>query len=129
MLDAGTVVNVVTVTGLDDENTFTSASDSATLTVTNVPPTLTVDKSAPPTIAEGNAATYTFTITNTSPVSTDPVTVNSVVDNVLGDLTSAANTAWLAQGNTGAIVLAPGKCSPSTSPHRPPLTPARWSTP
>ena len=70
-------------------------------------PTITVDKTVT-NINEGNTATYTYTITNTSTASTDPVTITSVVDDVLGDLTSAANAAWLAQGNTGPIVLAPG---------------------
>jgi sugar lactone lactonase YvrE len=54
---------------------------------------------------EGGTATYTFTITNTSPVHTDPVTVTSVVDTALGDLTAAARAA-----NGGAdVVLAPGR--------------------
>src|SRR5262249_37929103 len=81
----------------------------ATLTVTNVNPTITVDKTGPATIVEGNTATYDFTITNTSPASTDPVTITSVVDTLLGDLTTAASGAWTIQGNNGPIVLAPGK--------------------
>ena len=107
--NTGTVINVVTVEGQDNEGTGATATDSATVTVIDVPPQITVDKSAPPTIVEGNAVTYTFTITNTSPASTDPVTVTSVVDNVLGDLTSAANAAWISQGQSGAILLAPGQ--------------------
>src|SRR5262249_3137005 len=82
-----------------------TATDTATLPVTNVTPTITVDKTAPATIAEGNTVTYSFAITNTSPASTDPVTITSVIDNVLGNLTAAANPAWLAQGNSGSIVL------------------------
>src|SRR4029450_13466883 len=140
-LNAGTVVNTVSVAGHDDENTPASASDTATVpvtnviptitvektgpatiaegggrdgetppasatdpaavTVTNVIPTITVEKTGPATIAEGGTATYGFTITNTSAASTDPVTITSVVDNVLGNLTSAANAAWLAQGHSG----------------------------
>ena len=106
--NAGAVTNTVTVTGQDDENTLATAQDSHTLTVTGATPTITVDKAAA-TINEGNTATYTFTIENTSVASTDPVTITSVVDNVLGNLTSAANDAWLAQGNTGAIILSPGE--------------------
>src|SRR5262249_46627662 len=106
--NTGTVVNTVTVGGHDDENTPASAQDSHTLTVTNVAPTIAVDKTGPATIAEGSAATYGFTITNTSTADTEPVTITSVVDDVLGDLTSAATAAWAAQGHSGPILLAPG---------------------
>ena len=104
ILNAGSITNTVTVTGRDDENTPATAQDSHTLIVTNATPTITVDKYAA-NINEGSTATYTFTIRNTSTASTDPVTIDSVSDDVLGDLTGAANAAWLAQGNTGAIVL------------------------
>jgi sugar lactone lactonase YvrE len=61
-----------------------------------------VAAAAPPA---GGPATYTFTIANASPSGTDPVTVASVVDTVLGDLTAAARAA-----NGGAdVVLAPGQ--------------------
>ena len=56
----------------------------------------------PRTIAEGNAATYSYAITNSSTASTDPVTITSVTDDVLGDLTAAAQAAWLGQGNSEA---------------------------
>src|SRR5262249_31956226 len=107
-LNAGTVVNAVSVTGHDDENSPASAQDSHTLTVTDVAPSITVNKAGPATVAEGNTVTYAFTISNTSEASTDPVTVTNVVDDVLGDLTAAAEAAWVAQGNSGPIVLAPG---------------------
>src|SRR5262249_14583837 len=108
-LNAGTVVNTVTVGGSDDEGDPASTTDSHTLTVTDVAPSIAVAKTGPTTIAEGDTATFNFTITNTSVASTDPVTVTSVVDDVLGDLTAAANAAWLAQGHGGPIVLAPGQ--------------------
>src|SRR5262249_47096398 len=109
VLDAGTLVNTVTVRGADDEGNPASASDSHSLTVADVTPTIAVDKSGPATVAEGGTATYTFTITNTSPISTDPVTVTSVADDKLGDLTAAANAAWAAQGHSGPIVLTQGQ--------------------
>jgi sugar lactone lactonase YvrE len=57
---------------------------------------------APP---EGTPVTYTFTVTNTSPARTDPVTVTSVADDRLGELIDAARAA-----NGGAdVVLAPGQ--------------------
>jgi hypothetical protein len=55
-------------------------------------------------VREGEPATYAFTIRNTSPASTDPVTVTSVVDTLLGDLTGAA----LAANGGADLVLAPG---------------------
>src|SRR5262249_34444217 len=109
VLNAGTVTNTVTATGHDDENTPTTAMDTATVIVTNVIPTITVDKTGPATIPEGSTATYGFTITNTSTASTDPVTITSVVDTTLGNLTSAANAAWIEQGHSGPIVLEPGE--------------------
>src|SRR5262249_15801655 len=72
-------------------------------------PTITVDKTGPTTIPEGTTATYGFTITNTSSASTDPVTITSVIDTTLGDLTSTANAAWIAQGHSTPIVLAQGE--------------------
>src|SRR5262249_49280241 len=104
----GTVVNLVTVNGHDDEDTPATAADSHTLMVTDVAPTSAVDKTGPATGAEGSTATYGFTITNTSAARTDPATITSVVDEKLGDLTAAANAAWVAQGHAGAIILAPG---------------------
>jgi uncharacterized repeat protein (TIGR01451 family) len=63
-----------------------------------------IRKVARAAVPGGNPATYTVTIRNTSPASTDPVTVTSVTDTLLGDLTAAAVVA-----NGGAdIVLAPG---------------------
>src|SRR5262249_23724775 len=121
-LNAGTVTNTVTVSGNDDENTPATATDTATVTVTNVAPTIAVNKTGPATVAEGDTATYSFTITNTSPASTDPVTITSVVDDTLGDLTTVANTAWAAQGHAVPIVLAPGQSftfSFTTSPLNP----------
>src|SRR2546430_11514882 len=83
---------------------FRSASDDHTVTFANVTPSITVDKTGPATVNEGGASTtYTFKITNTS-VSTDPVTVTSISDSVLGDLLPAA----LAANGGNPIVLAPG---------------------
>src|SRR5262249_11606003 len=110
VLNAGTVVNVVTVTGHDDENSTATAQDSATLTVADVAPSISVDKSVV-NIAEGNTATYRFTITNTSSASTDPVTITSVLHDKLGDLTIAA----LAASSGNPIVLAPCSPTPRTS--------------
>ena len=84
------MTNTVTVTSRDDENTAASAQDSHTLVVSDAAPALAVDKSVPATIPEGQAATYTFTIRNTSLASDEPITVTSVIDNILGDLTGTS---------------------------------------
>src|SRR5262249_32722993 len=99
----------VSVTGQDDTGEMAGATDMATVIVTNVTPSITVDKTAPTTIAEGNPVTYGFKITNTSTASTDPVTITSVIDDHLGNLTSAANAAWIAAGHSGPIVLEQGE--------------------
>jgi uncharacterized repeat protein (TIGR01451 family) len=105
-LNAGTVVNTASVAGHDDEGTPASASASYTLVVGDAAPALTVAVTGPATALPGATPTYVFTITNTSPASTDPVTITSVVDTVFGDLTATALTAWISQGHSAPIVLA-----------------------
>ena len=61
VLNVSSVTNTVTVKGHDDENTLAQATASHTLTVTNVAPGITVSKTGPASIVEGNTATYTFT--------------------------------------------------------------------
>ena len=97
------------------------AQDSHTLTVANVVPTITVDK-AVTNINEGNTATYSYTITNTSTASTDPVTITSVIDDVLGDLTGAA----IAANGGNPIVLARELPSASITRPLPCSMRARW---
>src|SRR5262249_54257126 len=108
-LNVGTVVNTVTVSGHDDEDTPTSASDMATVIVTNVTPSITVDKTAPATVAEGSTVPYGFNITNTSPARPDPVPIPCTTLFRPGNLTSAANAAWIAAGHSGPIVLQQGQ--------------------
>jgi hypothetical protein len=101
--------NLVTASGHDDEGDSTTAQASATINYTDVAPAITVSKTASVTsVSEGGvgsqSVTYTYTIKNTSSASTDPVTITSVVDDKLGDLTSAA----LAANGGNPIVLAPG---------------------
>ena len=93
---------------VQDNDGNTSNQAMVTVDYTEPPPAISVDKSAT-NIAEGNSATYSFTITNTSSASTDPVTITSVVDDVLGDLTSTA----LAANGGNPIVLAPAPRSRS----------------
>jgi hypothetical protein len=133
-LDAGdTHINTVTVIGRDDEGTTDSDTDDHTVTGANVAPTISVIKNASPTtISEqtGGSVTYTVTITNNSAI-TDPVTITSLPDQLVYDTNGTkiygdtyggitdqtvltnrladAQTDWLAQGNTGSIVLQPGQ--------------------
>jgi hypothetical protein len=83
-----TETNVVTASGLDDDgNAVSDDSGEVTVTVADVAPAITVDKTAVDTLpAPGGPVTYTVTVTNTS-VSSDPVTLTSLTDNVYGDLT------------------------------------------
>jgi hypothetical protein len=104
VLNAGdTEHNTVTVIGHDDENTSVTDTDDHTITATNAPPVIDIVKSGPATVVEGGEdVVYHFTITNNSG-QTDPVTVTSLGDNVLGNLLGVAEAAF-----GGTIVLAPG---------------------
>jgi uncharacterized repeat protein (TIGR01451 family) len=87
-LDGGeSHTNVVTVVGTDDEGTEATANDDHTVGATDVAPAITVDKSADPTqvLAPGEDVTFTVVIENDS-VSTDPVTIDSLFDDIHGDL-------------------------------------------
>src|SRR5262249_46343968 len=60
--------DTVTVAGVDDENAPVQASDSATIEITPLPPSLSIVKSPNPSSRPepGGAYTFTLTITNTS---------------------------------------------------------------
>src|SRR5207237_371993 len=88
-----------------------TATDSASVTVTytNVNPTIKVTKSADvSTISEGGVGNqtvvYTYTVKNTSPASTDTVTVTSLSD----DKAAGALAAFYA-ANGNSYDLAPGQ--------------------
>src|SRR5207245_518871 len=75
-------------------------------TYQDVTPSISIGKSHSGTINEGTSGqtiTYHFTVTNTSTASTDPVTVTSLTDTVLGDLLTAFKAA-----NGGSATLAYG---------------------
>ena len=86
--DTGDVhTNVVTADGVDDDGVGVTATDDASVTIAGVAPSITVDKTVDPVdVAEpGGQVAFTVTVENTS-VSTDPVTLTSLVDDVHGDL-------------------------------------------
>ncbi len=84
--NAGTThKDTVTATGSDDDNGHATAQDDATVDVTDVLPTISVDKTATPGSlpAAGGSATFQVVVTNHS---VEPVTITSLVDDVYGDL-------------------------------------------
>ena len=83
--DAGaSQTDTVTATAADDEDGRTSATDAATVTLTNRPPTVAVGKTASPTVANvGDSVTFTITVHNTS---FEAVTLTALSDDVYGDL-------------------------------------------
>ncbi|HRI57394.1 MAG TPA: hypothetical protein PK170_09900, partial [Anaerolineae bacterium] len=79
--------NTVTASGVDDDGDPVSGQGSATVTIANVAPSITVAKSANPTSVPepGGNVQYTVRIDNTSN-SQDPVTITSLVDDKFGNL-------------------------------------------
>lgn len=79
----GPVADTVTVSASDDEDHSTTGSASASVTLTDVLPTIDVTKSAAPTsVAEpGAVVTFTVGVTNGS---VEPVTIDAIVDSVDG---------------------------------------------
>lgn len=78
--------DTVTASGTDDEESPVSDSDSAMVTVTDVPSDISLDKTvSPETVDEpGGSVTYSYKVTNTSTV--DTVFIDTLIDDKLGDL-------------------------------------------
>lgn len=77
--------NTVTAGAVDDDGTSATASDDATVSLTDVKPTVEVDKTADPTVLDepGGQVTFTVKVTNTS---FEAVTLDSLSDDIHGDL-------------------------------------------
>jgi len=77
--------DIVTASGTDDDGVALSATDNATVTITNVLPTISIAKTANPTSVPepGGPVTFTIVVTNTG---IETVTLTSLVDNPHGDL-------------------------------------------
>ncbi len=75
-------INTVTVNAVDDEGSAASDTDTATLNVTPVAPSITIVKSANPVVIteSGGLVTFTYEVSNTSASPTDPLTIISLVD-------------------------------------------------
>ncbi|MEZ4597173.1 MAG: hypothetical protein R3C32_10345 [Chloroflexota bacterium] len=81
-----TQTDVITATAEDDEGNDVTDSDDATVELTDLPSSIEVTKTADPVEVDEPGASVTFSITvhNTSAV--DTVTIDSLVDDVHGDL-------------------------------------------
>jgi hypothetical protein len=101
-----TVTNVVTVRGTDDDGGPVSDADDASVAITDLPSSITVEKIADvESLPEpGGVVTYTVRVTNTSVA--DSVTIDSIVDSVDGGpATPVAGTCAALLGAT----LTPGQ--------------------
>ncbi|MGI8808533.1 MAG: hypothetical protein ACR2KK_11945 [Acidimicrobiales bacterium] len=92
----GSLTDVVTVVGRDDEGETATANDDAVVTITPIPPTVAVQKTADPLSRPepGGDFTYTVVVTNTSTV--ERLTITSLNDSVYGNLAT--------RGTCGALV-------------------------
>ncbi|MCB0192181.1 MAG: hypothetical protein KDJ65_09590 [Anaerolineae bacterium] len=117
-------LNTVTAAGTDDDDEPISDSDFATITITNVPSSISVTKTANPTSLPepGGAVNFTVKVKNTSAV--DTVTLNSLTDNLFGNLNGQGNCSTpktIAPGNqyqcsfTGNVSGTAGQSKTSTT--------------
>ncbi len=106
--DAGTYPNTASVTVEDNEGSPASANDGESVTVTDVLPTVTLDKSVDiASLPEpGGTFTFTLTITNTS---VEPVTISALTD------TNALSPACNALVGTSLAPAATTSCTYTTS--------------
>jgi hypothetical protein len=88
------IVETLTASARDDEAAVASASGQARVGVSDVPPALTVLKTAAPSVvaAPGGVVTFSVEVTNAS-ASTDPVTLTGLSDDVYGALDGRGNCA------------------------------------
>jgi len=106
--DGGTVhTDVVTATVEDDGGSPASASAGASVTITDLLPTIEVAKAADPTTLPepGGAVTFTVGVTNTA---AETVTLTSLLDAPYGDLADPGNTLISSRTCVTGGTLAPG---------------------
>ena len=103
--------DVVTASGVDDDGVDVDASDDAEVEITDVLPTIVVDKTASSAVTAtpaeeaflpepGGLFTFSVSVTNTS---VEDVTITSLTDSVHGDLTDGANPALTSTTCTDAV--------------------------
>jgi len=104
-----TQTDVVTATAEDDEGNVTSDDDDATVELTQVSPDISMTKTPKPTtvVAPGGMVRFRVTVTNESTF--EPITLDSLLDSVYGDLNGQGSCVA-----DGTVVIAPGdtyRCS------------------
>jgi len=80
-----TLVNVATVNAVDDEGNNASSHDDATVTGQDVLPDINIVKDASVSLVQAGTptdVTFTYTITNTSTTSLDPLTLTGLKDDM-----------------------------------------------
>jgi len=102
--DAGAAqTDVVTVVVSGPGGTTATDDDDATVLITNLPPTITIVKTATPLTRPAPGGTFTFNVVVTN-TSFEPITITSLVDNVYGSLngqgTCAIGATLAANGGT-----------------------------
>jgi len=78
--------DLVTASGSDDDGNAVSASDDATVTISDVPSVIQLLKTAAPDELDEPGGNVTFSLTVNNLSSVDSVTINSLTDTVFGDL-------------------------------------------
>ncbi len=84
--------DTITTTGRDDRGQVVTSVAQAVVTITNLPPTINIVKSADPLSRPepGGSFRFTVTVTNTS---FEPITTTSLVDDIYGDLNGKGSCA------------------------------------
>ncbi|WNO08772.1 hypothetical protein [Teredinibacter sp. KSP-S5-2] len=86
-----TETDVVTASGADDEGNAVSDSDSATVVVNDVPSSISVVKVADPIVLPEPGGNVTFSVLVSNGSAVDTVIINSLVDDIHGDLNGQGN--------------------------------------
>ncbi len=102
-------VDVVAASGTNAEGSPVSDDDDAVVTLTDVAPSIVVTKAPDKaTLPEpGGDVVFAVTVKNTS-VSSDPVTLTSLVDSVFGNLVDDAGNAQISESTCVLGTIAPG---------------------
>jgi len=84
-------INLVVASGQDDASTPVSGSDTAEVSIRGIPPAVVVTKTASPHLvkAPGGPVTFTVSVQNTS--ATEGLRVNTLIDDIFGDLHGQGN--------------------------------------
>jgi hypothetical protein len=83
--------DLVTASGSDDDGNTVSASDDATVTISDVPSAIELLKTAAPDELDEPGGNVTFSLTVNNLSSVDSVTINNLTDTVFGDLNGAGD--------------------------------------